>query len=191
MLSDKRILEEMQKGNIVIEPFNLDFIGPNSYDCTLGPWFYQSNPLMEEVFVDNPDDIKRYWIGPLQAPLFKEQEQAYIPVNPGQTILAHTQERVGARNGFVAKMYSKSSTARYALSVCKCAGLGDVGYDAVWTLEISNHGTSKVWLPVGMKICQFVFFEVGETLKEYEGNYGQNADFKPEHMLPKAAKVAR
>lgn len=191
MLSDKRILEEMKKSNIVIEPFRDDFLGTNSYDCTLGPWHYQSNPMTDEVFLDNPQDIAGYWMGPMEPVWFNSKQQDYIPLLPGTTILAHTQERIGARNGFVAKMYSKSSTARYGLSVCRCAGLGDVGYDAIWTMEIHNSGTAKIWLPVGMKICQFVFFDVGETLKEYKGNYGQEAVFKPEHMLPKATKVVR
>jgi hypothetical protein len=39
-----------------------------------------------------------------------------------------------------------------------------------------------------MKICQFVFEEVKETLKEYQGHYGQGA-WHPSDMLPKAASI--
>lgn len=184
MLSDARIIKELHNKNIIIEPFREDFLGPNSYDCRLGEWCYQSNPAISKVYLDNPEDLRAYWLGP-----FKYEK--YIPIAPGTTILAHTIERVGTRNGFVAKMYAKSSTARYALSVCRCAGLGDVGYDALWTMEISNSGSSILYLPISMKICQFAFFEVGETLQEYHGNYGQEIDFKPEHMLPKVAKVIK
>ena len=36
ILSDKRILEEMKKGTIVISPFNRKQLGSNSYDVHLG-----------------------------------------------------------------------------------------------------------------------------------------------------------
>ena len=36
ILSDKRILEEMDKGTIKIEPYNREDLGSNSYDVHLG-----------------------------------------------------------------------------------------------------------------------------------------------------------
>ena len=36
ILSDKRILEEIEAGNIIIEPFKSDCLGTNSYDVHLG-----------------------------------------------------------------------------------------------------------------------------------------------------------
>ena len=36
ILSDKRILEEIDKGHIIIEPFKRDCLGTNSYDVHLG-----------------------------------------------------------------------------------------------------------------------------------------------------------
>ena len=36
ILSDKRILEEIENGNILIEPFKKDCLGTNSYDVHLG-----------------------------------------------------------------------------------------------------------------------------------------------------------
>ena len=36
ILSDVRILEEIEKGTILIEPFNRDDLGTNSYDVHLG-----------------------------------------------------------------------------------------------------------------------------------------------------------
>jgi dCTP deaminase len=36
ILSDKRILEEIDKGTIIIEPFMRDCLGTNSYDVHLG-----------------------------------------------------------------------------------------------------------------------------------------------------------
>ena len=38
ILSDKRILEEIEKGTIKIEPYNRKDLGSNSYDVHLGKW---------------------------------------------------------------------------------------------------------------------------------------------------------
>ena len=38
ILSDKRILEEMDKGTILIKPFQREALGSNSYDVHLGKW---------------------------------------------------------------------------------------------------------------------------------------------------------
>jgi dCTP deaminase len=36
ILTDKKILQEMKKGAIVIDPFDKKFLGSNSYDVHLG-----------------------------------------------------------------------------------------------------------------------------------------------------------
>ena len=38
ILSDKRILEEIDLGHIIIEPFNRECLGTNSYDVHLGKY---------------------------------------------------------------------------------------------------------------------------------------------------------
>jgi dCTP deaminase len=38
ILSDLRILEEIEKGTIKIEPYNRADLGSNSYDVHLGKW---------------------------------------------------------------------------------------------------------------------------------------------------------
>ena len=38
ILSDKRILEEIEKGTIKIEPYSRECLGSNSYDVHLGKW---------------------------------------------------------------------------------------------------------------------------------------------------------
>jgi dCTP deaminase len=38
ILTDKKILQEMKKGTIVINPFDKKFLGSNSYDVHLGKW---------------------------------------------------------------------------------------------------------------------------------------------------------
>lgn len=183
MLSDKRILEEMANGNIVIDPFDRRHLGTNSYDCRLGNWYYRATQGRTFMLEDH-DDITEMWGKPLQA-------YKHIIIAPGETILAHTVETIGGRNGYLAKMHARSTTARWALSVCRCAGIGDVGFISKWTMEISNHSQNVLIIPVGFRIAQMVFEYVGETDKEYHttshsGNYGR--EWTPQDMLPQSLK---
>ncbi|GAC1445039.1 MAG: dCTP deaminase [Chloroflexota bacterium] len=178
LLSDKRILEERDEGNIVIDPFDVRQLGTNSYDCRLGDWYFQPTKFLEVVDFTDEEQAREFWGEPLHA-------SKTILVKPGTTILAHTQEIVGARNGFTTTMHARSSIGRSGLSVCKCAGVGDVGYISRWTMEISNHTTCTIVLPVGIRICQIKFDAVGETLKEYSGKYGQQEEWSPHDMLPR------
>ena len=53
ILSDKLILEEIDKGNIIIEPFKKDCLGTNSYDVHLGKYLatYKNRVLDAKVNV--------------------------------------------------------------------------------------------------------------------------------------------
>jgi dCTP deaminase len=181
-LSDKRIKRAMQAGHIIIEPFNAKYLGPNSYDVRLGSYYYRGRDQILAVHLNNEEDVKAYWNGPLCA--HKE-----IEIHPGTTILAHTIERIGGQNGYVAQMHSKSTIARCGLSVCRCAGVGDVGYINRWTMEILNGTKIPIWVPVGAKIAQFSFHYAGETDKEYHGHYGQD-DWQPSDMLPNIDSIS-
>src|SRR5438132_2609936 len=131
------------------------------------------------MHLDNADEIRLYWGEPRKA------RDGKIAIRPGTTILAHTQEIIGGHNGYLAKMYSRSTVARSGLSVCKCAGVGDVGYISRWTMEITNHSHAMAILPVGLRVAQLLFYEVGETLRHYQGKYGSWHDWSPKDMLPK------
>lgn len=179
LLSDTRILEELKKGTIVIDPFDQRQLGTNSYDCRLGSWYYQPNQAMQRVDFTDEEQSRCFWGAPLEA------TNGVIPVYPGTTILAHTEEVVGARNGVTTSMHARSSIGRSSLSVCKCAGVGDVGYISRWTMEISNHSRTIIELLVGLRVCQIKFEFVGETLQEYHGKYGQHRQWTPTDMLPR------
>lgn len=184
MLSDLKIRWARAEGNIVIEPFNLFHLGPNSYDCTLGDFFYRESSSNSDIYVDSEDSIKSMWDGPFDTMDCGE----HIPVRAGETVLAHTNEIIGGRNGYLGMMHCKSTVARMGLSVCRCAGVGDVGFINKWTMELSNHTRRDIYLQRGMKICQIIFIYVGETLNEYTGNY-QHGLWKPEHMLPQRSSL--
>ena len=180
LLSDKRIIEEMERGNIIINPFDRRQLGTNSYDVRLGEHYYLPDHNMVTVSFTNEDEARRFWGQPQHA------QDGLIAIRSGDTILAHTMEVVGGHNGFTTSMRARSSIGRSCLSVCKCAGVGDVGFISRWTMEITNHSHAMVLLPVGLRVAQILFYEVGETLSEYHGKYGLRDDaWTPEDMLPK------
>jgi dCTP deaminase len=119
-----------------------------------------------------------------------------IVLGPGETILAHTEEFVGGRNCVSTEMRARSSMGRIGITVCKCAGWGDLGFCNRWTMEMSNHlRDTPVVLVVGMRVAQIAFYQVDplpETYSKTGGQY-QNTDdtnemiqnWSPYMMLPK------
>jgi dCTP deaminase len=126
-------------------------------------------------------------------------EERIIMIRPGETILAHTNEFIGsASRNITTMMKARSSTGRNFIEVCKCAGMGDIGYCNRWTMEITNN-SQEYALPLvaGRRIAQLVFFETTPLEPDdadyaTAGKYQTTSDFeamkaawKPEDMLPK------
>ena len=53
-LSDRKILEELKKGNILIEPFERQNLATSSYDVRLGEWYFREQKQNFDVY--NPYD---------------------------------------------------------------------------------------------------------------------------------------
>lgn len=186
LLSDVAILKAMDEKRIVITPFLGVNLGTNSYDVTLGNFYYSQWQYSSDAFAWNPSDpesVQDFWAGPYNS----EDTKGVILIPKGQTVLAHTQEIIGGRDGITTSIRARSTIARCALSIAKCAGLGDVGFINKWTLEISNHSTLNIILRTGTRVGQMTFYDVGATAKEYQGKYGQDT-WEPADMLPKLWK---
>lgn len=202
VLSDKDIREALASGEIICEPFNEINLGSASYDVTLGENYYQWNrDLSLEVYNPyNSEHVNSFWKLNKAVRVTKEDVTVYgckpgskiIIVNPRETILAHTNEFIGGLKNITTKMQARSSYGRNCITVCKCAGLGDVAYVNKWCMEIENCGFLPVILTVGERIAQIAFLRTGEVEKEYSGSYQSTTDinelkanWKPEMMLPK------
>lgn len=215
LLSDKRILEELQNGNIVIDPFKPENLKSVSLDVSVGKYYFKEQHPRTGSRLFNPYNkahVEKIWALKEAEPAKLHMkdwpnsedwdrispEDLIILIGPGETILAHTEEFVGGRRGFTAMMKSRSSFGRVFIDACKSAGWGDVGYINRWTMEVTNFSSLyTIPLVVGRTLVQMVFFEVGPTLTEYhsEGKYQTSGDieeikrnWKPEDMLPKLWK---
>ena len=171
LLGRPSILKEMEEGSIIIYPFNIQHLSSASYDVTLGDCYYLEQATQAQFF--NPyseESVKSVW-GSLQqakpvsdfpellkSPKIKKTDKV-IWIDPGSTILAHTNEFVGGRKNVLGMMKTRSSLGRSFISVCKCAGWGDIGFYNRWTMEITNNSKHyRIPLIVGRRIAQIVFF---------------------------------
>src|SRR6185437_9798731 len=123
ILSDSRILEEIEKGTIVIEPYDRKNLGSNSYDVHLGKTL---------AMYDNPtlDARVHNTISHFEIPA-----EGYVLL-PGTLYLGVTAEYTETHE-HVPFLEGKSSTGRLGIDIHATAGKGDVGFCGNWTLEIS------------------------------------------------------
>lgn len=152
ILSDSRILEEIEKGTIVIKPFRRECLGSNSYDVHLGPYMSTYVPTELDAKKDNP--VKEFTIPP----------EGYV-LHPHDLYLAVTEEYTET-HAHVPYLEGKSSVGRLGIDIHSTAGKGDVGYANYWTLEMSVRRPVRVY--AGMPIGQLIYFTVeGKILKDY------------------------
>lgn len=152
ILSDAKILEEIENKNIVIEPFRRDSLGSNSYDVHLGKYLavYQNREL--------------------DARLHNQIEEIEIPaegfvLQPNTLYLGVTEEYTET-HAHVPFLEGKSSIGRLGIHIHATAGKGDVGFCNTWTLEITVVQPVKVY--PGMPVGQLIYFEVdGEVINFY------------------------
>ena len=209
-LSDRKIMEEMQAGNIIIDPFKRGNLATSSYDVSLGEWYFREQKLDDEIRIYNiysKSDMEKVWgtkpfrakrardiFGPAKLENIRPDDKVIL-LGPGETILAHTDEFIGGKNIITTMMKARSSLGRSFITVCKCAGWGDVGYTNRWTMEITN--TSEhytVPLVVGRRIAQMIFFYTGPILAADYTKLGKyhttdsqtetKKSWRPEMMLP-------
>jgi dCTP deaminase len=166
ILSDKEILEEIKKGNIIIEPFQESCLGSNSYDVHLSKYLaVYKDPIL--------DAKKENELLELEIP-----EEGLI-LQPGELYLGSTLEYTETHH-HVPFLEGKSSVGRLGIDIHATAGKGDVGFCNHWTLEISV--TRPVRVYAGMPIGQIIYFQVyGEVINPYH----QKANAKYTQRNPK------
>lgn len=152
ILSDTRILEEMEKGTILISPYNRACLGSNSYDVHLGKCL--------ATYTDAELDARKH----NTITYFDIPEEGYLLL-PHVFYLGVTEEYTET-HAHVPFLEGKSSTGRLGIDIHATAGKGDVGFCGNWTLEISVKQPVRVYH--GMPIGQLIYFPVdGEIAVKY------------------------
>jgi len=172
ILSDTKILEELETGSIVITPFDRKYLGSNSYDVHLS------------------SHLAVYRSDILDAKLHNEIEHFEIP-SEGMILLPHrlylgVTEEYTETHRHVPFLEGKSSIGRLGIDIHATAGKGDVGFCNTWTLEISVKLPVRVYR--GMPIGQLIYFELsGEIGTSYlaktSAKYNKKTDKPVESMM--------
>ena len=172
ILSDKRILEEMDKGTIKVVPYKRECLGSNSYDVHLGANLatYDQHEL---------DAKKHNTITHFEIP-----DEGFL-LEPNMFYLGVTEEYTETHT-HVPFLEGKSSTGRLGIDIHATAGKGDVGFCGNWTLEISVKQPVRVY--AGMPIGQLIYFPVdGEIEVKY--NEKKNAKYSGQHNRPVESRM--
>lgn len=172
ILSDKTILREIEKGNIIISPFLKSCLGSNSYDVHLGSVL----ALYKGKILDSKkhNEIK----------IIKIPKKGII-LKPNKLYLGVTEEYTET-HGFVPFLEGKSGIGRLGIDIHSTAGKGDVGFCNHWTLELSVKLPVKIY--AGMPIGQLIYFKVKGKVsipyyKKESAKYTKRQRFPIESML--------
>ena len=172
ILTDLAILKAMEEGDILVEPYNRNCLGTNSYDVHLSKYL--------ACYIDDIIDAKRH----NHVEHFEIADDGIV-LNPGKTYLGSTLEYTETRS-FVPFLEGKSSVGRLGIDIHATAGKGDVGFCNHWTLEISVSQAVRVY--AGMPIGQLIYFKVeGEVEVDYQSKssakYNQRTPKPMESMM--------
>ncbi len=176
ILSGKKILDEVEAGNIAISDFDPKRLNPNSYNLRL------HNQLL--VYTDDPLDMKR----PNRYTELEIPEKGFKLI-PGCLYLGRTMERTRT-DCYVPMLEGRSSVGRLGVYIHVTAGFGDVGFDGFWTLEISC--VQPVIIYPGVEICQIYYHTIDGDYDKYDsGKYQGNTGIQPSLMFCDFAKDER
>lgn len=157
ILSGPEIERRIAAGDIEIDPFVPEYVGPNSIDIRLG------DTLRVYVSCLTPLDSRK------KNPTAEFTISGFgSALQPGFLYLGSTVERVKTR-GLVPWMDGRSSIGRLGIGVHVTAGRGDDGFDGHFTLEIT--AVQPVIIYPGMRIAQVSFFELKGERRPYTGRY--------------------
>ena len=199
ILGNKAIRQYLEEGEIIIEPFNEKNLNTNSYDITLGKWYFREQPRnVDESNIYNmysEDNVKRVWGEPQCAKpyaFYKDKgihlenirdDELVIFIEPFETILGHSNEFIGGKTHITTMLKSRSSIGRNFINICSCAGLGDVGFFNKYTLEIKNNSRKyTIPLVINRRLGQILFMDVYE-IDDQKNNYNETGKYQKQHTL--------
>ena len=172
ILTDQQILAEIEKGAIVIEPYDRSCLGTNSYDVHLGPYLATYRDAVLDARKHNEIDH------------FEIPEEGFV-LQPGTLYLGVTQEYTET-HATVPFLEGKSSVGRLGIDIHATAGKGDVGFCNHWTLEISVSMPVRVYrhMPIG----QLIYFTVQGDVNTFynrkpNAKYNNRTDRPVESMM--------
>jgi dCTP deaminase len=155
ILTGEEIKRQVARHAILIDPFCVENINPNSYNFCLAPILrvYDAQVLDAKIPATTSD---------LRIP------PEGLVLQPSRLYLASTIERMGSAE-YVPTYAARSSVARLGMFINLSAPLGDIGYMGNWTIQLYCLHPVRVY--AGMKIGQMMFWKTTGEILLYKGKY--------------------
>jgi len=172
ILSDTKILEHIENGSIIIDPFDRHCLGSNSYDVHLSKHL--------ATYIPNELDAKEH--NPVTR--FEIPKDGFVLL-PQELYLGSTAEYTETHE-HTPFLEGKSSTGRLGIDIHATAGKGDIGFCGYWTMEISV--TKPVRVYTDMPIGQLIYYSIdGEVAIPYHKK--DSAKYGNKDRLPKESMM--
>ena len=173
ILTDQQIRAEMERGTIVVQPYDPGCLGTNSYDVHLGRYLATYNDAVLDARRHN------------QITTFEMSAEEGFVLQPGVLYLGVTEEYTET-HAHVPFLEGKSSVGRLGIDIHATAGKGDVGFCNHWTLEISVSMPVRVY--PGMPIGQLIYFSLQGDVQTFynrkqSAKYNDRTDRPVESMM--------
>lgn len=148
ILVDREIMQLMRGGDLLIEPFDQECLGANSYDVHLDA-VLKTYRMRDAGGYATPLDCRV-----ANQTVDHSILEAGVILQPGTLYLGSTIERIDSRTT-IPKLNGKSSLGRLGLVVHQTAGEGDYGFCGHWTLELTVVHPLVVY--AGMPVAQVLW----------------------------------
>ena len=169
LLSDRDIKSEIDKGRVVLEPYDVNMIQPSSVDVRLDRLFrtFENHKYAHIDPAENQPELTRE--------VAVEGNDPFI-LHPGEFVLGSTYEVISLPDDIAGRLEGKSSLGRLGLLTHSTAGFIDPGFSGHVTLELSNVATLPIKLWPGMKIGQLCLFRLESPAEHPYGSavYGSS-----------------
>lgn len=183
VLSDRTIREEIENGNIVVDPLGEGCIQPASVDVHLGSQILVFRNS-RRPFIDVHQDI-----ADLTEMIETGEEDPFI-LHPGEFVLGTTLENIEIPGHLVARLEGKSSLGRIGLLIHSTAGYVDPGWKGHLTLELSNVANLPITLYHKMKIGQLSFLRLTTPADQLYGSPGLGSKYQGQ-IVPTPSRMHR
>lgn len=170
MLTGAEIERQISEGTISISDYDRSRLGPNSYNMRIGNRFKMYKAALDKFesdirYLDSSDSYS------LELVEFEIPDSGII-LTPHEQYLVPTFECVHS-DYFIPMLTGRSSAGRAGIQVHHEAGFGDIGFNGVWTLQITT--VYPYILRPYAEISQVYFINpCGDINIKYNGKY-QNA----------------
>ena len=175
VLSEQEITHAVQNGKIMINPFKPENLNSSSYNVTLGRYFYRMfspdskqfyNPFSKSTILEKWNGFHRtcpvkefvkFGMTNVTEDNINFEKDEGILLNPGESILTHTQEFIGALSPYTVLLTPHKDLMFNFINVA--SAWGDMNHVDKWVLRVTNLSSYYIPLIRGQVVATAVFLK--------------------------------